>query len=275
MKVKWMFGVLVFGLMGLVNTSYAALSDLNNGLINDDGLNITWMKDANLVKTSCDANNALWQAFNPSTLPSAQQSGRTKAEICNADPDANGSPALRGQGTLNWYEAQAWIAVLNAQKYLGYEDWRLPNVIEPDSSCSSSADATGDNCIGSELGNLFKATLGNGNHTDNTCFLTSPYCFASTGPFQNTLPVGAQNIFGGRWAGTTYSTTPTNAFLFNTSNGGQNFGHFQANFAYVWPVRPALSVPVVPLPQQVPTLSIWGLGLMSLLLAFVARRKVR
>ena len=50
-KLKEKIGILLFGLMGIVNISHAALNDLGNGLVNDDTLNITWMKDANLFKT--------------------------------------------------------------------------------------------------------------------------------------------------------------------------------------------------------------------------------
>jgi len=67
-KIKGKLGVLLFGLVGFVNISHAALNDLGNGLVNDTTLNITWMKDANLVKSSCDANDALWQAFDPTTV---------------------------------------------------------------------------------------------------------------------------------------------------------------------------------------------------------------
>ena len=131
-KIKGKLGVLLFGLFGLVSTSHAALNDLGNGLVNDTTLNITWMQDANLVKTSCDANNALWQAFDPAALPAAEQSGRTKAQICTAN------------GTLNWFEAEAWMAVLNAQNYLGHNDWRQPATPQPDLTCESTF-AVGNN----------------------------------------------------------------------------------------------------------------------------------
>jgi len=35
-----------------------------------------------------------------------------------------------GQGALNWEEALAWVAQKNAEAYLGYSDWRLPNAKE-------------------------------------------------------------------------------------------------------------------------------------------------
>ncbi len=40
-KIKGKIWVLLFGLAGGINTSSAALSDLGNGLVSDDTLNIT------------------------------------------------------------------------------------------------------------------------------------------------------------------------------------------------------------------------------------------
>ena len=256
----------------------AALTDLGNGLVNDTTLNITWMKDANLVKTSCDANNALWQAFNPTALPAAQLSCNTKVQICTANV------------TLNWFEAEAWIAVLNAQNYLGYNDWRQPSTTQPDASCESQFPAGGGNpaqgfdynCTGSELGNLFNVSLNNPNDagtgaTGGTlgtgCFVgtsgTAPAdCFTTVGPFSN-----AQSF--AYWSGTEFAPDTTLAWLFSTSYGVQTSGDKDNDDLFVWPVRSGQSVVAPVTPQNVPTLSLWGLGIMSLLLAFVARRKMK
>ncbi len=264
----------MFGLFGCINVSHAALNDLGNGLVNDDTLNITWMKDANLVKTSCDANNALWQAFDPSALPAVEQSNRTKVQICTAN------------GTLNWFEAEAWMAVLNAQNYLGYNDWRQPLTAQPDAACSHqvaagggfTAQGHGFNCanVGSELNHLFYTSLSNPNDQDDNCYnppASNPnHCFQNTTPFDN-----AQS--SAYWSGSEFAPYTAAAWVFVTEFGAQGFegGLKDVSHFFVWPVRSGLSVvpPPVVTPQQVPTLSIWGLGIMSLLLAFVARRKAR
>ena len=54
------------------------------------------------------------------------------------------------EATLNWEEALAWVAVRNGENYLGYSDWRLPDVKElesivdytrsPDSTASAALD---------------------------------------------------------------------------------------------------------------------------------------
>jgi len=268
---KRKFGVVLFGLLGIINTSQAALNDLGNGLVNDTTLNITWMQDANLVKTSCDTNNALWQAFNPSALPAVQQSGRTKLQICG------------DVGRLNWFEAEAWIAVLNAQNYLGHNDWRQPATPQPDLTCElifAPGNNGGFNCRVSELGNLFNVSLGNPNDggtgvgldgstgtLGTGCFTgggaVAPFCFQNTAPFSN-APIGSH------WSGNEYAPNTSSAWLFSTESGRQGIVDKVSGSLSVWPVRSGQSADT---PQQVPTLSVWGLGLMSLLLAFVARRK--
>ncbi len=70
-------------------------------------------------------------------------------------------------GTLNWFEAEVWIALLNTANYLGHDDWRQPSTIQPDLTCEStfaSGKNGGCNCRGSELGNLFNVSLANPNH---------------------------------------------------------------------------------------------------------------
>ncbi|MGK0270350.1 MAG: hypothetical protein ACI88H_000994, partial [Cocleimonas sp.] len=203
-KIKGTLGILLFGLVGLASTSHAALNDLGNGLVNDDVLNITWMQDANLVGTACTATSgaemALWDAFDPTVV--ASNSGRTKTAICTAN------------GTLNWFEAEAWIAVLNTQSYLGFTDWRQPVTPQPDLTCESTFAAGnngGYNCTGSELGNLFNVSLANPNDSGTgtgldgstgtagtACFGIAPHCFQTTAPFSN-----AQSF--AYWSGSSYA----------------------------------------------------------------------
>ncbi len=275
-EIKRKLAVLLLGLSDFVNTANAALNDLGNGLVNDDTLNITWMKDANLVKTSCDSNNALWQAFDPSALPALEQSGNTKAQICS------------GNASLNWFEAKAWIAVLNAQSYLGHNDWRQPRTTQPDLTCEStiaSSNNGGYNCRGSELGHLFNATVPSGLENPNqagtgtgldgsigtigsACVGSVPHCFTQTGPFDNTQAFAY-------WSGTEYAPDTVSAWLFLTYNGDQSRGNKVTSRISVWPVRSGQSAVAPVTAQPIPTLSVWGLGIMSLLLAFVAQRKTR
>lgn len=257
--------ILFFGLLGLITNSHAALNDLGNGLVNDTTLNITWSKNASQVKTSCDANDALWQMFAPSALPVVEQSGRTKAQICTAN------------GALNWFEAEAWIVVLNTQNYLGHNDWRQPVTAQPDAACSTQTPASGGNSaqgfgfncanVGSELNHLFYTSLSNPNNLDDGCLGTVPHCFQTSAPFD--AP------FFGYWSGSEYAPNTSSAWGFLTSSGLQSIADKGGSTFIVWPVRSGQSVVTPVTPQNVPSLSIWGLGLLSLLLAFVARRKAR
>lgn len=196
----------------------------------------------------------MWQAFDP-TL--GANTGRTKAEICAAN------------GDLSWSEAETWINLLNSQVYLGYSDWRQPTTTLPDAGCTALLPGTGYHCSGSELGSLFYSSLNNPNDNDDGCFGTAPHCLQNSAPFSNAQP-------GPYWSETD-GPNPNFAYNFHAGTGNQVFGlknHPASNFHLsVWPVHPSLSP--VPPPQSVPTLSIWGLGIMSLLLAFVAHYMIK
>lgn len=256
-KIKGKLGILLFGLVGLFNTSHATLNDLGNGLVNDDVLNITWMQDANLFKTLCDANDPIATGFTPVDTADA-------ATVCT------------NNGQMTWNDAEAWMARLNAQSYLGFTDWRQPLTAQPDPACSIQSvnagfpdQGFGYNCanVGSELNHLFYTSLINPNNQDDGCFGAVPHCFQNTAPFSN-----PQSFY---WSGSEFAPLTIAAWVFGTDNGFQGRGDKSSDNLFVWPVRSGQSVVAPITPQQIPTLSVWGLGIMSLLLAFVARRKVR
>jgi|GEM_PF-1727892 len=100
MKTKQMlFTVigLVMSVVGLGNAQ-AVLHDrgsipfLNNGLVYDDVLDITWQKNANLAAT---------------------------------EPFGVSFPAYTN-GRMDWDTANLWIDAMNEANYLGYDNWRLP-----------------------------------------------------------------------------------------------------------------------------------------------------
>ena len=118
---RFMAGIL--GAFGLITSAQAALQPPLNGQVYDDVLGINWLQDANMVKTLCDAGHPLWNSFDPSLIPN--NSYRDKTTICDTD-----------EGRLNWYEADGWIAHLNANGYLGQNDWRQLAAGQPDATCS-------------------------------------------------------------------------------------------------------------------------------------------
>jgi len=171
--------ILLLGVFGFINSCYATLTDEGGVFVNDSSLNITWMKDANVFKTLCDANNPIATGFVPVDTVDA-------TTIC-----AN-------NGKMTWNDAQAWIARLNVQIYLGYNDWRQPTTTQLDATCESQGDSPsqgyGFNCRGSELGHLFNSSLGNpndggtgatGGSIGNNCYGSAPHCFQTTTPFNN------------------------------------------------------------------------------------------
>lgn len=76
----------------------------------DSDLNITWLADANYAVTS----------------------------------------GYTSEGYMKWEAALRWIDTLNAERHLGFDDWRLP----------LSDGCIGYNCTGSELGHLFYTDFG-------------------------------------------------------------------------------------------------------------------
>jgi chitodextrinase len=228
--------ILLASLLHISPASFAALNDLGNGLIEDTTQSINWLQDANLVKTACDASAGiekdLWDAF--AAMQPSVSDRHTPTEICNQE-----------NGMLNWFEAMAWVDILNQHTYLGHNNWRLPETSQPDPSCSSqSADDSplgyGYNCTGSELGHLFRIGLGNQN-TGPSC---SPNCFTQTEPFINTNPTlspnaGAAAYWSKSEVPNPFPPTFPSPFVwwFATDTGSQDSSFKDANFAFVWPVN--------------------------------------
>lgn len=253
----------------------AALNPAGAGLISDTLLNITWLQDGNLVKTSCDANNTLWQAFDPTLVAT---NTRSKTDICNDN------------GRLNWDEAQAWIAVLNSQNFRGYNDWRQP-VAEPVNGLAHDSTFTfdGSTDIGfnisaaaspypgstaSELAHLFYNSLANqgrydtaGNDQASTYCVGPSACLQNSGPFNNT-----QEAY---WTGSQDATNPAVAIFFLARDGLQRADFKDLLNLMVWPVRSS-SGPVAPATvQPVPILGGFGLAVLGGLLSVVAGRRLK
>jgi len=223
-------GVFAAGLLLGVGAVQAALIVQSNGTVYDSVQDISWDQNGNAVKTLCDANDPIWQMFDPTAV--TRNSGRTKTQICDQD------------GRLNWLEAEAWVAHLNAQSYKGINNWRQWTVTRPDPSCRRNpGDPSGSwgwGCTGSEMGHLVNEAppggLGNPNDADDHC---RPNCLTNTGPFVN-----FRNAV--YWSGTEYSPSPALAYIFATPNGYQAF-ELEGLRYYVWAVHPGQ---VGPAPHQ-------------------------
>lgn len=122
-------------------SAQATLYDRGNGMIYDDVLDITWLRDANYAATQYAATGGL-------------------------EGDAD--------GLMNLNDAKTWV---NNLSYGGYDDWRLASasLINPNPCVANdgSCDA-GFNNTTSEMGHMFYNNLGNLGFKDASGFFPQP-----------------------------------------------------------------------------------------------------
>jgi len=210
----------------VAGNAQASLHDRGRGLIYDDVLNITWTQNANLS----------------ASLPLGVE--------------------MRSDGAMTFVQAQAWIAALNAVRFGGYDDWRLPGGsplngndflvgITMFGSRTLYADGSHDDgynisapesvypgSVAHELPYMHFNNLGNGAYFDVNyhrelalCPDDPPQCLQHTGPFDN-LQLGAYRT-SIPWPGTSISDGAVFGFVF--SEGAQ--GAVADPYMFVWPVR--------------------------------------
>ncbi|KFB77568.1 PEP-CTERM sorting domain-containing protein [Candidatus Accumulibacter cognatus] len=210
----------------------ATLWDRGGGLIYDDVLNITWLKDANYAKTS------------------------------GYDAD----------GLMNWTAANAWAAGLSyfdSVRSVTWTDWRLPTVgpvgavFDYGFSNNGTTDVGyGNTSQNSEmaymyyvnLGNLGYCTPDNGNPT--SCVEQAGWGLAHTAPFDNLQ----SDVY---WSGTAYAPVPASlAWLFGAYYGIQGSFH-QGYELFAWAVRPGdvAAAGAVPEPMSLALLGAGWAGL--------------
>jgi len=217
------FGVIQINVHATVSTAAAGEFDLvGKHLVADRDIAVEWTRDANLVKTMCENDNLLWKNFDPHTVK--QGTGRSNTEIC-----AQG-------GRMNWYEAKAWIEVLNKHAYLGHSNWRLPRIQQQDSSCSlhiqgdtaGNTASLGHGCRNSEPGHLFHASLGNPVNEGSSCQNNS--CLTYQGPFNNL----SGNMY---WTDTEISFDNSLVGVFDPARDWQDAEQKTSDLLQVWPVH--------------------------------------
>ncbi len=232
-------GIFLFLLLG--SAANAALLSRSGGqAYYDTVLDITWVADANLAKTS------------------------------GYDADGN----------MTWSAAQTWIGTLNTANYLGTNDWRLPTVEPLNGSTfnySVSANGSTDSGYnqseqgtayaggtGSEMAHLFYNTLDNKGYCNPLlstagCTPQAGWGLSNVGPFSNLQPY----LY---WSGTEYAPATSNAWDFNFNRGNQGHGG-KSDGLYAWAVRPG-DIAAVPGPGTV-----WLLGSGLILLGRSVRRR--
>lgn len=119
----------------LSQSAQATLLDRGNGMLYDDVLNVTWLKNANLA-----ASNTF------------------------------GVSGISANGVMSWPTANNYVAAMNSATYLGYNDWRLPTMLDtgaPGCDASNSGTDCGYNVqtyasgtVYSELAYMYYVNLG-------------------------------------------------------------------------------------------------------------------
>jgi hypothetical protein len=85
----------------------------------------------------------------PRFTPISAQSGTVVADqltglVWTQDGNAPGPSACSPAAPKNWWDALDYVACLNTNNYLGYNDWRMPNVIELQSLLNESTTGFGN-----------------------------------------------------------------------------------------------------------------------------------
>lgn len=166
---------------------HADLQDSGNGLVYDEKLDVTWLQDANLAAS---------KSF--------------------------GVSGIEEDGSMTWQTAREWIAALNAANYLGFDNWRLPTLEQPDPTCKRQQEhdgypdqGLGHECTGSEMGHL---------HNVHGVTAESP------GHFVNLQPASY-------WYGAEFAPNPEDAWYFVFATGYQGAGDAE-RLRFAWPVLP-------------------------------------
>lgn len=202
-------------------SAQAALHDRGNGLVYDDVLNLTWMRDANL-----------------------------------ATSEQFGVAGINLDGTMELATARSWVAAMNAANYKGYSNWMLPGNLPLNGVAytffSGTDFWTGTRDVSynvtsalSPLAHLFHTSLGNvGLRTPTGATRAGSagvnYGLVNAGPFQNT---GLLNYWTG--SSTVNSFGDEQGWVFSHRTGYQ-FQVFADSELYAWAVRVG---DVAPIPE--------------------------
>ncbi|MGB7934519.1 MAG: DUF1566 domain-containing protein, partial [Gammaproteobacteria bacterium] len=222
----------------------------------DTTLDITWLANANLA-----ASNSFGLSYS--------------TDLGTYPGDSSGYHGfVNSDGTMNWPGAMFWLDAMNASNsgagYLGYNDWRLPTMMDTGmSGCDNPNSNSGTDCgynvqttsgsppypaatVYSEIASMYYDTLGN-------LAFANP-SFSNPGPFDNIQSVKDDYY----WTGLEYAPNTDNAWLFTFNSGKQTYYNKNGDPypIYAWAVHPGDIGTAVPLPAAV---WLFGGGLLGLI----------
>ncbi|MEE9494267.1 MAG: hypothetical protein V3W04_12910 [Gammaproteobacteria bacterium] len=245
--------------LGFASADAALLSRLGGQALYDTERDITWLADANLVASNSFGLRYDTDLGNHPLDPGAA----AQSERINFNNTVGGP-----RGTMDFGAALHFIDAMNADGgtgYLGFNDWRLPTTLIPDSSCANTDGSLRDDsrviCTGSELGHLFYGIFDVDKSSRATGATADPVEFAK---FSN---IGL--AINGYWSGTPLAGDDSRQWFFRTDFAIQTDKR-KTSDAFVLPVRNG-DVSAVPVPA-----AFWLLasGLFSLLGLRKGRRSV-
>lgn len=147
-------------------------------------------------------------------------------------------------GSMTWSNSQAWIKGMNDANYLGYSDWRLPQMLcSSEGACPNSYWVTPDS---SEFSHLMAVTLGQSG------------LWGEGAPFVSDTGKGYGMIAPFYWTG--MPRAGSGPWVFEFRFGGDQHIGGMTDENYVWAVRDG-DVASVP---EISTLAQMGAGLLAL-----------
>lgn len=185
-----------------------------------------------------------------------------------------GVAGIEANGSMDWNEANSWIAGMNAAQWLDYSAWRMPTMVDIDgdgcvfrnayngADCGYNTVRTGPNA--SEMSSMYYDTLQNTPFIDDQGNNTGVIGIQNTAPFSNLV----SELY---WTGLNYEPngSPTGeAWYFGMPSGGQGKRAHSWDH-WVWAVADgnAFNISTVPVPAAA-----WLFGSAIALLGWTRRR---